>query len=253
MVGVTLIHDTSRNRVHISPIMFLKENINTFKRVCHASNFLGSVLVCWDSSQGKLLPAKYLKKCVKQHKTKCKLLILMQFLLMYGYYTNPLSESWADTGLFTLMFVGTTGSYFGSVSMRRNVNPTCLFINGLLNYLRKWNIYLSVIKSDFFSSISLHVAKFGLVSVLAIPPAFVLLLHWPNPCKPAIAAFWLIPQCRAQHNLMGYKISILSEVVKALVLLVNYLSLTFAINVWLLVYPGLLLMCPNWFRNGLKM
>lgn len=229
----------------------LEENLNFFALICRTA--MGGVVVHWDSKNHKLLTVGNLRNQLKRHKWKCTIYILYVLLLIVQYYTiTYCTNQWTDSIVFGVTLVSNVTSCMCSISLQKNASASCTFVNGLLSFARIHKHVKSHSNRNYSEILSLCLAKILYLSILLFPLINVFGLHWSNPCKPAIAGYWLIGQCRIVGGYKDLYFDIISGVQKVFVLIVNYFIWMFGMKNLILACCGLLILCPHSLQDGLK-
>lgn len=77
-------------------------------------------------------------------------------------------------------------------------------------------------KAPLLIKINVAFVYAGMLTVLILPIGFVHGLHWENPCKPALAGYWLIPRCHSVTGSTGSLTSFDDFLIQPFVLVMNH-------------------------------
>lgn len=232
-----------------------------FHKICWLSERLGSALVHWDTKQQRLVPASDFAKLAKNHKIKCRIYLLCILLMASGPIFAKITKQethnfrWSDYMLFGLLLGTNFACYLCLVSFRTTTTATCLFVNGLLNLTRGvTNSSVAKAKLESTSKYSLCAAYLFFWSIIGLPFVLIFGLHFLNPCKPAIAGYWLIPECNtAIIGTSEWCWTVVTLAVKCTSLLTNYFMFAFGMNFWSIAGCGLLILGSDSLKQCIKM
>lgn len=232
----------------------LDDHLRFFGTLCLTSETLGSAIVHWDSKIEKMIPAKNFEKRLRNNKIKCNIMLSLNLLLVLDFVFNKSSsiDSW-DKTIFVLTVVVNLGAFSCTQALQKGAGATCLLVNGLLAYSRKWKHARSESKLSWFEFLCLHLTYATYLTLVLMPFLMAFGVHWMNPCKPAVIGHWLISECRNKEGCTPNMNSIYFVVQKLVVIFLNYLIWAFGCNGWVLGCPGLMQLSSFSLQNGLKL
>ncbi len=203
----------------------------------------------WEKQIKKLALPKNVSDIRKKFNRKLAFAaIILLVIFCQGLYPHPETEITLFDKTLCNTIVAAFGFSWCFVSvLRTKTSEIITYINGLLSLsneipktgpklvckiYQKWfwtDLLFQFSKSTFLDQLAILYA-YSLTFVCIASPFLVLYgILWNQPCKPALAAFWMLPECHTMLN-NNWLLYMLNVLFKLLVFLCNQYGLLFIIK-----------------------
>lgn len=164
-------------------------------RICfRIPNFFGSMPVFYNSRQNSFETVSgYPKPCT--HK-----LIFHSFLiilLISGAFMHKRQSTTQDSILF---WYGLSMHIIVNINIQfyyRKTTTLSMFLNSMLKFPQRFPIVLQnrSLNQPLIQKVKSVIPHLIFLTIIFQPFFYIWAIHWWNPCKPAIAGYWVLPEC----------------------------------------------------------
>lgn len=233
----------------------LQYHLNFFRKACFLSESLGSVLIHWNEKKSILEVVTSDYAGVVRFRRKLRFHLLIVLILAYGgyfkyrkYLQSHSQLVWTEEMLFAITLVVMIWANLYVRECQAKSSQICFYINSLLNY-PKLNIE-KCIKYSNMEKLNILYIYSAFCSVSVVPALYIYALHWCNPCKPTIAGFWLLSECRSPLNITTQWF--LRKILKFGILYTNHWMWNFGMNVSLIAVCGIMVLSTMTLRRYIE-
>lgn len=234
----------------------LEQNICYFGIICRVASSLQSVLIRWNPTNQNLSlknngqgPAfqksYYLLFCKTLVHALMIVVIIIQGYLTFSDQNND--STFSDRFLFGVGLVYLLSSHSDLHLCRTQASTICLYVNGMLEFGKRYknnprnrkkrqNLLIEDLNRSF--------AYGFFMTMTLLQVVYLYGLHWKHPCRPSVAAYWLIPECHWNGNqIQKVSCQIWNILLKMVIFLWNHWMWSFSLHTGLFVIAGIQILC----------
>lgn len=238
----------------------LLKHIKLFGAICHQAEFFNSTSTHWNSNCQKL------ELCSNHtaHAKAVKLNWLLHFLatvilclngVYYFLLKSEIPNAFTDIFLYAFALAATIATNAFLYSGIQNPDSVCLYVNGVVTFSKTTGVvsnHTKLKENNFLYLINLVFAYGWAGSLVPLPFLYLYGLHWLNPCKPAIVAYSVIPQCFQGNMSTGDITGFANSCIKIIVLVLNHWVWALGCSIGSFGISGLMILCIQQLCDCLK-